>query len=95
MSDIVKNQHWFLKKKDFTKEEFIGYASSGYFHPNGDEITSIESQLKFINKLYNDFESRTCSNCEYFRASLRFCSKSVSINGYTDKDFGCNKFKRK
>ena len=58
---------------------------------------------KFVNEIYDDFESRTCENCNYFidekGTKFQFCNASteggiIGWNGY-GKDFGCNKFERK
>ncbi len=49
-----------------------------------------------INSIYDDFESRVCENCEYWRKKT--CSlqwHTVGSNSYfvrTDSAFGCNRF---
>ena len=48
-----------------------------------------------IDDIYDDFENRTCENCHFYRKSIRWCSESVEIKGYIDKDFGCNKWEEK
>ena len=54
-----------------------------------------------IDKIYNDFESMTCDNCAYkrdtdvngnFMSNEYFCVLRARCE---NKDFGCNKFKRK
>ena len=60
----------------------------------------------FINKIYDDFESRTCENCKHAKKVIgcpcchhgfecsditRYSNSPVRV----DSDFGCNKFKRK
>lgn len=51
-----------------------------------------------INKIYDDFESQICENCEFYddyNESSGLCNnRTVSTSG-TDKDFGCKKFKGK
>jgi len=65
----------------------------------------------FIDKIYDDFESRTCESCKYFTSvmnnqepmecSNEFLNKmdenlDVSDNYFRpDKNFGCNKYKQK
>lgn len=55
---------------------------------------------ELIDKIFNDFESRTCENCKHFtfmsRANSYICSSldNQSVK-WIDKDFGCNKFERR
>ena len=54
-----------------------------------------------IDTIYDEFESRTCNNCKYYkrynyndmRCSLRVIECQAYENNY--KDFGCNKFEIK
>lgn len=59
-------------------------------------IGHVESVL---NKVYKDFESRTCDNCKHFQEETRmsFASCENDIFDYIafPKDFGCNKFERR
>lgn len=51
-----------------------------------------------INKIYDDFESRTCENCIYYNdmnESSGLCENMALPELGVDKDFGCNKFSRK
>ena len=48
----------FIKEENSTKETVLGHAGLGYFHPNGDEIVTVEHQLELVHKLYNQFEKR-------------------------------------
>ena len=63
-----------------------------------------------IDKIYDDFESRTCENCKHwFMAITRdedhnntktptcmlFAKSDDEYTIFPDKDFGCNKFERK
>ena len=61
---------------------------------------------KFIDKIYDDFESRTCGNCKYNQKYDNSCNNSFVNNILSTSyigtaslkcvsDFGCNKFKRK
>lgn len=49
-------------------------------------------KMAFVDKIFDDFESRICGNCQHWLIKDGFndvdCTK-------TDRDFGCNKFKRK
>ncbi len=59
--------------------------------------------FKIIDMIYDDFESRTCENCKYFKKEtddFGFCeytskketnSKNIFV---VYKDFGCDRFKR-
>lgn len=63
---------------------------------------------KFIDAIYDDFESRTCENCKYWEKDdtgygcaeyrLGYCSKDVgngfTINNATKHNFGCNEWKQ-
>ena len=62
------------------------------------------SVYALIEKIYDDFESRTCSNCKYglqfdYVTDYGMCEKSYGWywQGRMEitKDFGCNKFVRK
>jgi hypothetical protein len=56
-----------------------------------------------LDRIYDDFKSRTCENCKYIRVlwigDALECS--YGIRQYetdyfiVEKDFGCNKFERK
>jgi len=53
----------------------------------------------FVNKIFDDFESRICSNCIHYLKYGRQCLNEESI-AYTSQeavyyDDGCNKFGRK
>ena len=51
-----------------------------------------------INKIYNDFESRTCENCRYFKPSHKAYKYAACEEiGYVTvpNDFGCNKWEQK
>jgi len=49
----------------------------------------------FIDEIYDDFESRICKNCEYYKNGICVCDNSLLVAYAVDKDFGCNKFKKK
>jgi len=55
-----------------------------------------QGSYDFIDKIYDSFEARTCSNCEHCHYG---CSIQGSILYFTPEtglsNFGCNKFKSK
>ena len=61
-----------------------------------------EIALNVIDDIYDEFESRTCENCEYYRVDILFskkwdCTKNIpsqKVVNFPPKDFGCNSFKR-
>ena len=58
----------------------------------------VESAKETIDKIYDDFESRTCENCKYNLNGIECnCNESVVewLDTDTFPDFGCNKFERK
>lgn len=55
-----------------------------------------------VNRCWEEFESHTCSNCEYYKEdtdSVMYCEKDVSEYSNMEFEvsitFGCNKFKRR
>ena len=52
----------------------------------------------FINKIYDDFESRTCENCVYWAKSIHMCDNKESFaykfKATVVKDDGCNNFEK-
>ena len=67
-----------------------------------------EEVLDDIDSIIGDIESRTCENCEYDYCNFIKCKKCITrptIEYYdekedgqflkVDKDFSCNRFKRK
>lgn len=59
--------------------------------------------IKFIDKIYDDFESMTCENClmtHDYKGKL-ICDRSYSSNtndygvGYVYRDFACNEWESK
>ena len=49
--------------------------------------------VKLINKIYDDFESRTCKSCKHNKSceTLFVLLENISIPAHL-KDFGCNKW---
>ena len=58
---------------------------------------------ELIDKIYDDFESKICKNCKYFKGTgmIANCSNLEvgKMNGGAfidvDENFGCNKFERR
>ena len=53
---------------------------------------------KIVNKIYDDFESRTCNNCVYYNSmneSSGLCEHLGLPELGVDSDFGCNKWEAK
>ena len=60
---------------------------------------------QIINKIFNDFESRTCENCIYFKRDIaeygeyegKCLANIISEQDLSTvkEDFGCNKFERR
>ena len=55
---------------------------------------------RLIDKIYDDFESRTCENCKYNIATanedIMWCNNSDALEDFeVFANFGCNKFERR
>ena len=53
-------------------------------------------KLALIDKIYDDFESRVCENCEYY-SRIGSCEnkESYCFDQLVYDDFGCNRFERR
>lgn len=64
-------------------------------------IGSILELECFINKIYDDFENKTCSNCKYinkYNKETWECSKDIKTSyftNYIEHNFCCNKWESK
>lgn len=63
-------------------------------------ITEANLIDKFISKIYDDFESRTCENCKYWRYSdenvyFEDCNFGLIGHSYNPNSFGCNRWEPK
>jgi len=64
-------------------------------------VENCDNGNKVVDKVYNNFESRTCKNCKYIKTTyaptcdLGVVSQGLFGNGVVTLDFGCNKFERK
>ena len=68
-------------------------------------LCPMHETLSWVDKIYDDFESRVCGNCKWYRPGTNntnnWCAYGTSIgnnehgDAYVTEDFGCNEFKRK
>ncbi len=60
-------------------------------------ICKVNAVDELIDKIYNDFESRICGNCEFYEKYNSVCCNGDSplCSEVVDKNFGCNEFERK
>ena len=58
-------------------------------------FVSLGEALGMVREVYNDFESRTCESCKYFRVGFRtdYCNK-IGIDLYVPKTQSCSKWER-
>jgi hypothetical protein len=62
------------------------------------EDSGAKDLRRFIDKIFNDFESRTCKNCKYFKDDMYCYLMFADFNNkkyFLPKDFGCNKWESK
>lgn len=83
-----------------TREE----AFDGIYHADTFDLAQ-----DMVNKIYDDFESRTCENCKHYEEIIQGigeCSNDIYEgfsaglvydydNMFLPKDFGCNKWESK
>jgi hypothetical protein len=75
-------------------------VKSNGIHKWGHHVTFRNWFNELINKIYDDFENRTCKNCKYSidvdGDNTYECTISRKLFGYDNLivlgDFGCNKF---
>ena len=69
-----------------------------YHHLFDDSITIEEAKDAFemviIDKIYDDFESRTCENCKYDNYANSRCDLKSYIPEFYLENFGCTNFKK-
>ena len=66
-------------------------------HTNGsDRFIKIDKRTfdKFIDMIYDDIESRTCSNCNFYQKEVCCNSDSPLCTEFTSAEFGCIEFVR-
>lgn len=56
---------------------------------------NLSGEKDLIDKIYDDFESRTCESCEYLEILCENEESIVFEMAINRKDFGCNKWKQK
>ena len=57
----------------------------------GDRSLEKGGITRLVNDIYDDFESRVCSNCKH-KSDSSLCSVGIVYDNTTDNTFGCNKF---
>ena len=88
--------------RDEAKKLIFTYSESQFGRGYG---SIVDAHKYTVDTIYDDFESRTCSNCkwglEIEDKEILLCGTAVCL-GLDDygqyvvtKDFGCNKFERK
>ena len=68
--------------------------SAEYF----DKVLLIDDVTNLINQIYDDFDSRICKNCKYWKkyVNTSLCNEgTLDFIIETNEDFGCNKFERR
>lgn len=93
-----------MNREEAKQDIFIGKGIKSHAMNVDGEIDALwlnrRGVLGFIDKIYDDFESKTCENCKHFdsHSSVCFEPKICEDNsGYVriTKDFGCNKYEPK
>lgn len=56
---------------------------------------SSDSLSRLIDKIYDDFDSRTCGNCEWGIDNVCTNDDTPLCADFVASTFGCNKFERK
>ena len=77
-----------------TREE----AQNGLQWTATNEIMLENRAIKLIDRIYDDFESRTCANCKHYKRISDYpnkCEYHETYNLIFTNDFGCNKFEQK
>ena len=75
-----------------TREE----AQNGLQWTATNEIMLENRAIKLIDRIYDDFQSRTCENCSHNNScEMQYVLRQGVTNPSFLKDFGCNKFVRK
>jgi len=78
-----------------TREEAIS-EFNGYVELREDGWIIKKKELRnIINEIYNDLESRTCTNCHWYHDEVCCEDSSPLWAEFVDKNYGCNLFKLK
>ena len=86
------------------EEAHIEIDKLSYFDDGNLLVMAVDTE-KLVNKIYDDFESRTCENC-LFKQEREYQCTNLHINDkhplkeadywlHVNKDFGCNKWEAK
>ena len=83
------------------KEYYMGMLPYGYETEKAYDFMHIS---KAIDECFDDFESRTCENCNHYKDEINFGDTKLdctvnkagqNIVSFPPPTFGCNKFERK
>lgn len=101
---MIKLKGLILTREEAKRQEPYIFIEGASFRPDTIEYNRVEYE-RIINKIYDDFESRTCENCKYFaewndgngRLGVGDCigNISISIESTVPDYFGCNEFEPK
>jgi len=80
-----------------TREEAKDTAIKGLKRISDRHLTqSISDTKELIDKIYDEFESKSCTNCIYFGDEYSTCAKSHNMNMAVDIDYlGCGMHEQK
>ncbi len=70
-----------------TREEARKFKAKNYFELY--DYIDAKVVAKRINKIYDDFEARTCKSCNYWNPHRFKCSQEVKAHGM-QVDFSCS-----
>ena len=65
------------------------------FRNDKDSYGKPKAVMTKINKIYDDFENRTCATCGWYMNEVCCDGDCPLCAEFVSKDFGCNKFKEK
>lgn len=86
-------------KREESKKDILSYCEDSYKWEEYTKTAPIELIEQQIDKIYDYFESRTCSSCKHLSCN-GICvniedNNSIDIYATFGKDFACNKWEPK
>lgn len=96
----LKKQLFNIKRNNLYEDAISIHGEKTYAKVEG--MIPYFKTIKIVDKIFNDFESRICKNCEHHTGVTAdqgwwegddYTCKELKKN--THMDFGCNKFERK
>jgi len=83
-------------------KEFLAKKALIMIEQTGETILDGDRTLEILDKVFDDFESRSCSNCIHGKSAdgdLYFCTPIYEVTGgtelFTPPDYSCNKWAEK